>query len=371
MTEETVDGIAWTPESRARVYASRRIRNPAYRLSLLEGASVSYPFDAKACRDSALYYWSEKRKLERVEAGLANNPPGWRGAVETALARGKKPKQDIPLDIDVEAATVTLELCPLFAAMPYWLATGGIVFALRTMIRCHELASYAKQHGYSEAGTWILETRRHSFDRPEDNADAWELLRAMLADAVEPIYDEAHGIADEARLRTAGSVANESALQLLLPFAFPDESAWAAAASKPALALAKQAKRGYTPGLARYVAVAPVETAIELLTCTINTAVSADDLVTVLAHHGAEGGARVLEAALDGAANEAQRKTWCEVLLAVRTDEVGRLFARLARRDSKRGGKTFAAFASKHRALLGGPKPKPRSKPKAKSKAKR
>jgi hypothetical protein len=334
--------IAWTDELRARVYPSRAFQNPTYRETILENVDLKWPIDPKAARKSAAYYWKDKGDLAHVKTGLAKNPPAWRPAVEQALARGKKPNAEHALDVDVEAATVTLELCPLFAALPYWLTAGGIPFALRALIRCHEIACSAAAHGYGE-GLWILETRDYSYDRPEDSADAWELVRAMLADAIEPVYDEAHGIADEARLRTAGGTPNQSALQLLIAFAFPDETAWAKAAHKPAIGLAKQAKRGYTAALARYVAVAPVDTAVELLTCTINTAVSANDLLTALAHHGAAGGLRIFEAALAAATTDEDRRQFGADLLAIRLPGTAKVLAKLARR--RKGGKVFKALA--------------------------
>jgi hypothetical protein len=352
--------IAWTDELRARVYSSRTFPNPAYRDAQLESVSLAYPIDPEKARASAAYYWkNEKQHLARAKAGLTTNPAAWRPAVEAALARCAKPDADHALDVDVEAATVTLELCPLFAAMPYWLSAGGIPFALRALIRCHELVNYAWRYGYTDRGAWIIETRDCSIDWPDDNHDAWGLMRAMLADAIEPVYDEAHGIADEARLRHAGGKPDQSALALLLPFAFPDEQAWAKEGAAAAIGLAKQAKRGHTPGLAYYLSVAPVETAIELLTCTINDAVNADDVLAIFAHQGTTAGLRVLEVALERAPNEDRRKGFLDLLLAIRTPEAAKLFERLAKK-----GKTFAKYAERYWKLYTPVRP-------AKAKAKR
>jgi hypothetical protein len=342
--------VALTPEMRARVYPSRKFPNPTFRDAMLDGTGLTFPFEPEAARKYVAESWRDKDDQKRVKAGLAKNPPAWRPVVERVLARCKHPNAKQALDVDVEAATVTLELCTLWEAVPFWIAEAGIPFALRAMIRCHELACSAREHGYGEGGLYILETRAFSFDWPEDNANAWELMRTLLADAIEPVYDEAHGIADAARLRTAKAKPDESALQLLLPFAFPDETAWAKAAHASAIGLAKQAKRGYTPGLARYVSVAPVETAVELLSCTVNTAVSADDLLTALAHHGPAGGVKIFEAALaTTATTDAQRREWGTEMLAIRTAEASTAFNRLAKRT--KGAKVFRALAEQYRAL--------------------
>ncbi|MBA2543813.1 MAG: hypothetical protein H0V17_29485, partial [Deltaproteobacteria bacterium] len=214
---DLVDGIAWTPELRARVYASRKRPNPEARDALLDRVSLTYPIDAKAARKSAAYYWAQKDHQKHVKLGSRRNPPAWQPIVQRALEHGKAPNKPRPLDVELEAATVTLEMCPLFAALPYWISAGGLPFALRAMIRCHEIACSAREHGYGDHGVWILDTRDHSIDRPEDNADAWELLRVLLAEAIEPVYDECHGIADEARLRHAGGKPDQAALALLLP----------------------------------------------------------------------------------------------------------------------------------------------------------
>src|SRR5262249_9645610 len=110
MSEEIVDGFAWTPELRSRVYPSRKLPNPGFLDGLLERVSLKHPIDAKAARDGAAYYWKEsKRPAGWAKTGLAKNPSAWIPAVEAALARHKNPKADHALDTDVEAAAVTLE----------------------------------------------------------------------------------------------------------------------------------------------------------------------------------------------------------------------------------------------------------------------
>jgi hypothetical protein len=342
------DLIAWTPELRARIYPSRKHPNPAHWKAWFE--DVGYPIDPTKARKAAAYYWAEKRSHTRVKAGMKNNPAAWRPVVEAALAHAKAPNKPRPLDVELEVATVTLELCPVFAAVPYWVSAGGLPFALRALIRCHEVTSSQLQHGYGDHGLWMVDTRDYSIDRPKDNCGAWESLRALLSEAIEPVYDECHGIADEARLRHAGGKPDQSALAMLLPFAFPDEKAWAKAGASAAIGLAKQAKRAGTGGLARFVSVASVDDAVELLTVTINDAVNGDDLVTALAMHGAAGGVKILEAALATAPNNEVRDEWCQILLAVRTADAMKAFERLAKRD--KGKKTFQSYAKQHRALV-------------------
>ena len=346
--------IAWTPELGALVYSSRARRNPAFVAETLRSFDVTSPIDPVKARKAAAEYWKDKRALARVKLAFDNNPPVWKPIVEKVIARGKKPNAEAPLDLELEAATVTLQMCPLHAAVPYWIAAGGIPFALRALIRCHGLLCSALEFGYRrqgvDLGLWILETRKLSVDWPAGYADAWALLRALLSEAVEPIYDEAHGIADQALLATATGNPNESALQILLPFAFPDERAWAKAGAKAAIGLAKQRKRGYTPALASFVSVAPAAAAIELLGSTVNDAITAADLATALAHLGTPDGVKVLEAALATAPNAADRERWGAVLFAVRTGEAMKAFARLAKHP--KGKTTFAPLAKRHRELM-------------------
>lgn len=87
--------------------------------------------------------------------------------------------------------------------------------------------SYAKENGYIDArGTWIVETRSRRLCWPEDHIHRWHLRRVLLAEANETVYIEARGIAAEAHACAAGGTPFESALPLLLPFAFPDEETW-------------------------------------------------------------------------------------------------------------------------------------------------
>lgn len=334
--------IAWTPELSALVYPSRK--RPV----------ASTPIDPKAARKACVEYWKDKERIAKVKLALHKNPPSWSAVVELALARARKPNAEHPLDIELEAATVTLKLCPLRVALPYWIAAGGIPFALRTLIRCHDLLCSALEFGYSrngvDLGLWIIETRKLSVDWPEGYSDAWELMRATLSDAIEPVYDEVHGIADEALLASSTGNPNEAALQILLPFAFPDERAWAQAGARSAIGLAKQRKRGYTPALAYFISVAPIDVAIELLTCTVNDAVTAADLATALAHHPISDGVKLLEAALANAPNNTDRERWGEVLVAVQTVEAMKAFERLAKQP--KGKAIFRTLAKRHRELM-------------------
>jgi len=270
------------------------------------------------------------------------------------IARGNKPNAaqfvNAPLDVDMEAAAVTLEMCSVLDVVPYWIAAEGIPFALRTMIRVTELTSSWAEHGYGDHGLWIVESRAIGFDRPEGNEIGWYWLREALSDAIEPVYDEAHGIADAAMQATRGLTPNESVLQVMIPFTFPDEAAWAKAGASSAIGLAKQRKRARTGHLALFLSVAPVDKAVELLTVTVNDAISIYDLRTALAHHGAAGGVKILEAALNNAPNADYRAEWAEVLFSVRTPDAMKAFERLAKHP--KGKKTYADFAKRHRELI-------------------
>ena len=139
---EINDDIAWTPALRTRVYPSRRYPNAAYRDAQLQRVGLTHPLDPRACRDLAASYWDARTRAAALAAtGLANNPPHWRATVAAALARTAQTDRQSRLDVDTEAAAVVLELCPLFAALPYWLASAGLPFALRALSRCHELTS--------------------------------------------------------------------------------------------------------------------------------------------------------------------------------------------------------------------------------------
>jgi hypothetical protein len=342
-TKPTGD-IAWTPADRALVYPSRRVENPGYLAGLLAHISskqtYTLPLDVDVWRGEVRYWWgAEKRTVERVVAGAANNPGPWRRIVDEVIARCTAAPPGDELDVDVEAAMVALEISPLYAAMPYWLAAGGVLFALRALARCHQLDSYARTHGYGAAGTWLVEV-----DYTSRDDSAWQWLRGMLATAIAPVYDECHGIADALRQHAHPFFAG------LLAFAFPDEQSWADDAAPGIIDRASAVPRGYTPAIARFLAVASLDDACALLACTTNEAIDRADLVTALAHHG-PAGVRVIEAAIDAATNDAQRRMWCHVLLMVRTPEAGRIFAKLARRAPHRGGKTFGVFARKFAKL--------------------
>lgn len=343
--------IVWTQEMRDQIYASRKHPNPRRLAELCESYSLSYPFTVEETRKVVAGAWRDcKDDQRRAKQGLAKNSSVWKPIVEKALARCKAPNKDYPLELDVEVAMVTLEMCSLFESLAYWIARGGIPFALRALIRTTEITSSWADHGYGDHGLWIVESRKVGWDRPEGNDGAWALMRAVLAEAIEPVYDEAHGIADAARLASAGLSPNESVLQVMIPFAFPDEAAWARAGAATAIGLAKQRARASTAHLGMFVGVAPVDKAVELLTVTVNDGLGTDDLITALAHHGAAGGVKILEAALSTAPNGTRRQMWGEVLLAVRTVEAMKAFERLSKHP--KGKKTFSVLAQQHRELM-------------------
>jgi hypothetical protein len=345
VSEELVDGIAWTAWLRGEVIPSRRFPNPAHRAKLLKNlGALDYPLDRDHCFRNFVAYGRQdacQRQRARAIAGLASNPPAWRAAVEQAIENAAHPEARGPFDVDAEAAAVTLELYPLWVALSYWLAEAGIVFALRALVRCHDVSPLVRE---SDPGH-----TNYLVDRPDDRRglvthDRWELLRCMLADAIEPTYDEAHGIADRARIRAADPEA-----QLLIAFAFPDEHAWARDAAPAALALAR--KRRGVFALANYLTVAPIETAVKIVDRSPSWMVTSR-IATLLAHHGVET-TPVLSKLLARAGSDSQRSNLCDYVLAIRTVEATRALDRLAKRArSARAQRLFARYAKKHRMLM-------------------
>jgi len=345
VSEEIVDGIAWTAWLRGEVIPSRRFPNPVHRAKLLKNSgALDYPLDRDHCFRIFVSYGRQEscqRQRARAISGLATNPPAWRAAVERAIGNAAHPESRGPFDVDAEAAAVTLEIYPLWVAFSYWLAEAGIVFALRALVRCHDVSPLLRD---SDPGD-----TNYLFDRPDDKRglvthDRWELLRCMLADAIEPTYDEAHGIADLARIRAA-----DPEVQLLIAFAFPDEHAWARDAAKAALALAKQRRGVFT--LASYLTVAPIETAMKLVDRSPNWMVTSK-IATLLAHHGVEA-TPVLAKLLSRAGSDSQRSNLCDYMLSIRTAEARRALDRLARHGrSARAQRIFARYSAKHRTLM-------------------
>jgi hypothetical protein len=335
--EEVVDGIAWTPALRELVIPSRRIANGA-----------ADPLDVDATRRLASYASASK------EASVERSAAAWRPAVAEAIARAGKPIPDGEPDLEVEVATTMLDLRPVYAAIPYWLTMGGVGFALRVLIRCHEVE--CRRDGKLR---FLVESRDLSTSTADAHHNAWRLLRIALASSVEPLYDEAHGIADAARLAESKRPLGQAGLLPLLAFAFPDELAWAEQAAPHARALLTAAhkrtkkmwgNRTFSPALARFIAVAPVDTAVAMLTEAINTGLEESDLITALAHHGAAGGAAIYHAALaHTAVNDATRKLWSSHLVAIRTPDARRVLTRLTRLKS--GARVFKAALERHKKL--------------------
>ena len=325
--QSPTDRIAWTEERRAEVYASRRVKSPEYFRNALVSIGTepaNHPLVAEHWYQKVLYYYrSKKRELERGKRGVVHAPDAWRAASKAAIALCSKPSKSMSktaLSSDVEAALVTLELCPVFSALPYWLAREDVSFALKTLVRCHSLVCSTQIHGYtSPQGAYIVETTDYASRRPEYADSAWHVLRGAIAEASTKDYKKARAMA--AQLRKDAPLPARA----LLAFAFPAESAWAKEAVADMLPIIARTKKCYSVYLARLCAVATPEDAMLLVT-TPNGALSQRDLLTILAHHG-EAGAKVVEAAMRGATNQQMRKTYAEVLLMVETEEAGELFS--------------------------------------------
>lgn len=311
---ELVDGIAWTDGDRALVYASRRRPNPAYLRSTVQQLSsvktYAVPIVEEEWAAEVHHYLQHgTTAVAAMRAKLAANPAHWRPAVEAAIDRAATLQG--PLEVDPEAVLVALEVCPLFAAMPYWIAREGIAFALRALVRCHQIVGDSKLHGYG-SGNFVIE---RPWVMHGSYATAWHLLRGSLADAIEPAYDEALLAADGLRLE-AGAM-----LRGLLAFAFPDETAWTEHAAPGMIEIAESTPHGYTPALARYVSVAPLAVANQIVGCTTNTALARADLLTMLAFRGAAGGVKVIDTAVRSASSHDVRKEYARVLIIVHTSE--------------------------------------------------
>jgi hypothetical protein len=336
--------IAWTDDARARVYPSRAMLNPAFlpaQVARLGSANPwRFPFDAEACYAQARRHWARpSRRIDAlVRTGLAQNPQRWRDAVERAVA-AERPEELVPLDIDVEAVTVALELCPAFAAMPLWLAAEGPGFAAAALAAVHRLDSFAKREGYLDArGTWIVETGAREWHTPEYADSAWFLLRGALATADDATHAAARARAEALRERAPAVV------QAMLGFAFADD-AWATATCAEAIAIASRQKKLWSWMFARLATVASRADAEALVRG--NRAVDEADLLTLLARHGADA-LPIVVAAIEGSSHNDHRKACARVLLRVHTEAAAAAFGRLAKH------KALAPIAKQHAAAMRG-----------------
>jgi hypothetical protein len=253
---------------------------------------------------------------DRLEGGLAHVSGRLRAMSESALrvARDERAMPTTPLDCDTEVGLVALEMVPIFAALPYWIAREGLGFALRALAATHVHWSSAKDQGYG-GDIWIMNDETHAHRMPEYADSAWRLVRGVLAAADDATY---------AAARETARALRESAhpvVRSMLAFAFTTERDWADEAAKDALARGPRAS-GYENVL---VTVASLDLAAVLAKMWWEQ--SDAELFTLLMREGATG-ASVVAAALDTASNNAHRKRYANILATVQTEGVAETFSR-------------------------------------------
>ncbi|OJY15750.1 MAG: hypothetical protein BGO98_24065 [Myxococcales bacterium 68-20] len=309
--------IHWTAESQALVYPTRAEPNASYLPSVLKAVSsrnpLTWPFDVAQAWTGARA-WDHRREIERAQNGLGSATTELRAVMERAIAeRQRTSPPDEALDVDVEAATVALDIAHTWSIVPYWIAKQGVPFALEALVRAHALEPSHNKHGYGSGKIWLEESWDHSARL--DSGTGWNILRGCLAVADAPLYDEARRVAN--RLRPSLPLGIRSAVA----FAFPDERAWVAEAAQ---AVFDEPQRWHGD-IRRLVATADLETA-ERLADSMELYFDETFLFTVLARHGAAG-ARVIGAAMTAAPNNDLRKRHAKVLVNVAAESAAAILA--------------------------------------------
>lgn len=329
--------VVWTPELRLQVHASRAQPNPAFLVERLGRRGLAYPLEAGACFALAAKSWREDYPSHRTKTlmrtGLATNAPHWHALVVAALARCEHPDVEAPLDVELEAASITCHLSRLWSSSGYWVTRGGVAFAVRALARCAELTTYGKDHLYlDERGDWIVEARSRSTSQPEGLTDEWPILRALIAEAPDAEYAAARDAAAAIIERSASGKPWERGMLLWLPFAFPDEPAFAEVGRATALEISeivsttKNISDPATIAIARYLSVASIETGLAVLAHR-KAVIKFSDVLTIIAHRGLATAMPLIEASLAKAVTETDRKTWCKAYFALRVPEIVSLAA--------------------------------------------
>lgn len=327
--------MKWTPELRQLVYPSRAQPNPAFLVERMQRRSLPYPLDAAACRAAAVTGWGRGPYLDRpqrlLHTGLANNTEHWRRIATLLLERAAAPELELPLEIDLEAASLAAHLGRLDRSFPYWVTRGGIAFAVRTLARCAEITTYGRDHRYlDERGDWFVESRGHSLSEPEGLRDEWPIMRALLAEASDADYAAARDAAAEILDRTTGTCW-ERGMLLWIPFAFPGEFDERGRETALEIAHFVSTHKNHSDGTAggaipRYLSVASIETGLEALVHR-KTTIGFPDVLTIIAHRGLDAAMPLIEAMLGKLATEAARKAWCKDYFALRVPAIVQLVA--------------------------------------------
>lgn len=322
ITPHPVEGIVWSKTELAQVIPSRALPDPD---AIDEVARSGW---AEKCRD----YRAEKDSHFQYPAPLQD--------LATRVLARCNGEDEPPGDVDLEAATVGIGRCPVFAAVPWWVEARGLEFALEAFARSYEFGHHADANGYSSTvGDWLVE-REVSSSRPEYADGAWRLLREQATRASDEKWSSARAVAQRLFEKSAAPV------QAGIAFMF-DDVALADQAIENALPTfepwANKQRSVYAPHLARLVGVASSDAARRILIGR-NTALGVSDLYTALAKHGHAAVPTIATAYK--AVNSPLQSKIAKVLLAVRTDEAAELLTSWAAEK-----KAIAPLLKKHLSL--------------------
>jgi hypothetical protein len=303
--------VAWTDELQAEVWSWRGHVNPAF-----EREYVELSKDLGACFEKRIEYMGYDSHLRPFfKAGLGRVDAALKPMMQAALdVRDDKKLPKGPLEAETEIALVALEIQPVFAAMPFWIAKEGLEFALRTLVKCHEFWTSGDEHGYGLHGVWIMHDRTREGSHPEYADSAWQLLRALLASADDASY---------AHMRTVASELWKGAPTVIKAFiasAFTTEPDWAREAAAEVLAQGDAAS-GWSMAL---VTVTDIDDAAKLAART-DWEIGQPELLTLLARVGSAA-APVVAAALGSASNNEFRKRYAKLLALIETEEAAAAF---------------------------------------------
>lgn len=301
-----VDGVAWTPALREQVWPSRP--GPGPRLDPLE----------KLLDDRRDYLGQHGHLLPKHAEGRSHAAAHLVPLMDAVSAMSERPNPEGPLDLDVEAAIVALERVPVFSSMKFWLVREGPAFALKALVRSHQLNSSARTVSNYGHPIFLREGWDAAHRDPEYADSAWETMRGVVNAADDAAYATLRALADTLR-KGAPSV-----VRAFLAFAFSPEHEWA---DEAAAAVIKEAPAvsGWCRNL---ITVASVDHGVALAR-NEDWIFSERQLLTMLARHGSAA-APVLLAAMEAAPNNTARKTYAKVLAMIETEAAALGFAKLS-----------------------------------------
>ncbi len=359
--------VVWTDAQLAKVYSTRAQVNPEH---LTEGSNRGPCWLVGAPPFHVDEWFAKARDKSRH-----NSSSGWEEWVETILegaTHATPPMADLArraielyrggdrppaLDLDVEVAMAELELQAEYDAFPFWVAAEGLPWALRALVRMHELANSEHDvhyHSLSE-GLWLIETTAHAGDQVGECLSSWRLLRGLVAVADDETYQATRAVA--AQVWDDASTAVRTALS----FVFADEPGWAEEAARAYLdagldgeglngsgAATGMLVAGASPGLAaRIVAGQP-------------GSIDEPTLLTMLARLG-PAAIPVLDAGLRHARSNDERLRYARVLAMIHTPEAARTL--LAWRGNRRLASVIADYIAAVPDLAAAVPPPPAPEP--------